>query len=271
VPPAIPATVHASIVLLRHGESVHITEGRFQGQADSALSALGERQAALAAERLADPARPPALPVADRPPIEIVHSPLRRAARTAELTAAAIGRRTGSPPPLVPDPGVMELAQGSWEGKLRTEIERDDGALLEAWRRDPITANAPGGERLREAMARAEVSLSATIGRLEAATGGAPDASWQRVPGYAAVASQIPWTLVVGHDGIFKLLLLSLLGLPLERFWTFPFALCGLTVVELREGRGVLRAHNLVDHLAALAGEAAAEAEATRREATGAL
>ena len=45
---------------------------------------------------------------------------------------------------------------------------------------------------------------------------------------------------------------LTLLDLPLERFWTFPFALCGITVVEFRDGRGILRAHNLVEHLAPL-------------------
>jgi broad specificity phosphatase PhoE len=59
----IPAEIEASIVLLRHGESVHITEGRFQGQADSPLSPLGERQAALAAARLARPGERPALPI----------------------------------------------------------------------------------------------------------------------------------------------------------------------------------------------------------------
>src|ERR1700704_5278682 len=62
-----------------------------------------------------------------------------------------------------------------------------------------------------------------------------------------------PWTLLVAHDGIFKVVLLTLLDLPLDRFWTFPFALCGITVVELRDGRGILRAHNLTEHLAPLA------------------
>ena len=47
--PMIPTGLEASIALLRHGESVYITEGRFQGQADNPLSPLGERQAQLAA------------------------------------------------------------------------------------------------------------------------------------------------------------------------------------------------------------------------------
>ena len=53
-------------------------------------------------------------------------------------------------------------------------------------------------------------------------------------------------------------MLLTLLDLPLDRFWTFPFALCGITVVEFRDGRGILRAHNLTEHLAALAATDAA-------------
>ena len=50
--------------------------------------------------------------------------------------------------------------------------------------------------------------------------------------------------------------------------WSFD--LCGITVVELRAGRPVLRAHNLTDHLAP-ALDAAALAERAAREATGAL
>jgi broad specificity phosphatase PhoE len=75
--------------------------------------------------------------------------------------------------------------------------------------------------------------------------------------------------LLVAHDGIFRLALLCLLGLPLDRFWTFPFVLCGVTVLELRDGRVSLIAHNLAEHLAPLAAQAVAETEA--RDRAGAL
>jgi broad specificity phosphatase PhoE len=42
---------------------------------------------------------------------------------------------------------------------------------------------------------------------------------------------------------------MDLLGVPLERFWAFPFGLCSITIVELRNGIARLRAHNLSDHL----------------------
>ncbi len=85
----IPDGLDATLVLVRHGESEFIVEGRFQGQADTPLSARGREQAAIVAARLADPARPPALPVPAGLPLEVVHSPLGRAAETASAIADA--------------------------------------------------------------------------------------------------------------------------------------------------------------------------------------
>ena len=69
---------------------------------------------------------------------------------------------------------------------------------------------------------------------------------------------------------MFKVVLLTLFDLPLSRFWTFSFALCGISVVEFRGGRAVLRAHNLTEHLAPLLDEEA-QAEAEARTRSGAL
>jgi hypothetical protein len=112
-----------------------------------------------------------------------------------------------------------------------------------------------------------------TLGRLAAdREPGTHDRS--QVAGYrgTALADDRPWTIAVGHDGLFKVLLLTLFDLPLERFWSFSTALCGITVVELRAGRPVLVAHNLTEHLAPLReDEARAEAEAADRSRSGAL
>ena len=86
--PLIPEGLDATLVLLRHGESEWIREGRFQGQAETPLSDTGRRQAALAGARLAAPHASPMLPVPASRPLEIAHSPL---ARTTE-TAALVGR-----------------------------------------------------------------------------------------------------------------------------------------------------------------------------------
>jgi broad specificity phosphatase PhoE len=85
-----------------------------------------------------------------------------------------------------------------------------------------------------------------------------------------------PRTLLVGHDGAFKVALLALLGLPLDRFWTFTQTTTGIAVLDIRNGRTVLRAWNRTEHLAPLeieAGEAErrAEDEAAARSRSGAL
>src|SRR3546814_1273806 len=89
------------ILLARHGETQWNAEGRYQGQEDIALSPVGEAQARALGERLRE-AR------IDR----AVASPLSRARRTAEL---ALGEsRAGM---LARDPGLMEIAHGTWEGR----------------------------------------------------------------------------------------------------------------------------------------------------------
>ncbi len=280
-PAMIPAGLDAAIVLLRHGESVAITEGRFQGRLDSPLSPLGQRQADLAADRLAWPDRPPVLPVPARAPVEIVHSPLGRTAATATAAAAALlsSYGAGAVPLPRPDPGLLEVGQGAWEGLHRDQVVERYGDILEGWRRDPVGVHAPGGEALADVAIRARGALERVLATLAGAAPGEPATGAGRVSvsGYpGATAATTPWTLLVGHDGIFKVVLLTLLGLPLDRFWAFPFGLTGLTIVELHGGRPVLRAHNLLGHLAALqaslpAAEGASESAAERREQTGAL
>jgi broad specificity phosphatase PhoE len=72
--------------------------------------------------------------------------------------------------------------------------------------------------------------------------------------------------VIVGHDGVFKVLLLTLFDLPLDRFWMWSFDLAGVSVIEIRGGRPLVRAMNLVEHLApVLDEEARAETDARRR------
>jgi probable phosphoglycerate mutase len=257
----IPEGLEATLVLLRHGESVFITEDRFQGQADSPLSVLGRRQAELAAERLARPHRSPALPIPIRPPLEIVHSPLLRTTETATAMARAMGTADRRPPAVRAHAGFAEVAQGEWEGMPRMEVASRWADVLAGWRREPTRVQAPGGERLVDVQPRVRDALASVIAGLDTASRAAgiprtspasPTAGYPGPP-----ASDTPWSLVVGHDGAFKVLLLTLFDLPLERFWSFPFAVCGISVVELRAGRPIFRTHNSTEHLAPLLDERA--------------
>ena len=282
-PLAVPPALAASLVLLRHGQSVWLAEGRFQGQADTPLSSLGERQAALAGARLADPAAPPRLPVPPGDPIAIVHSPLARTAQTAAAVADAIASRGRAAPPLVAEPGLREIGQGVWEGRYQREVEAGWPAEIAGWRRDPVRLFAPGGESLAEVDRRVRAALATVIDGLVRASSDRAARDDAVGAGSPAPISHSfydphagPWTLLVGHDGAFKVALLALLGLPLDRFWTFTQTTTGIAVLDIRNGRTVLRAWNRTEHLAPLeieAGEAErrAEDEAAARSRSGAL
>jgi broad specificity phosphatase PhoE len=269
--PAIPADLDATLVLVRHGESELIVQRRFQGQAESPLSATGRRQAELVARRLARPHDRPALPIPAGPPLAIVHSPLGRAAETATTiqAAAAAPDAFDQPVPVRPDPRFLEIGQGAWEGLPSAQIAAEDGERLATWRRTPTLAWAPGGERLLEVRGRVAPGLTDLLAELGAAgRPGSIDAP--QVAGYRDPVPDQPWTILVGHDGVFKVVLLALFDLPLERFWMWSSDLCGITVLEFRAGRPVVRAMNLTEHLAGLLDEEA-QAATDARARSGAL
>jgi probable phosphoglycerate mutase len=269
----IPSGLDATIVLVRHGESDWITKGLFQGQGDSPLSELGRLQAGLVARRLATADLPPVLPIPARAPTAIVHSPLTRTTETAAEIVAAYHERApfpgGGEVRGTPDPGLLEIGQGDWEGRPGSEIAERWGDVLQTWRERPLEAWAPGGESLPEVDRR----VRDLLGRLLEDLGRAPVLGTRPrtgVLGYREDLGTDPWSLLVGHDGVFKVVLLALLDLPLDRFWLVPFALCGISVVEIRGGRPRLRLLNSTDHLARL--ETRAEQAVTEeREKTGAL
>jgi broad specificity phosphatase PhoE len=273
----IPDGLDATLVLLRHGESEWIVQGLFQGQSETPLSPVGRQQAELAAARLARPHDPPALPVPGGRPVEIVHSPLARTAATAQAVADAIARDAASHGeaavrvPVRPEPGILEIGQGEWEGVHQDEIVRRWPDIIAGWRRRPWETWAPGGESIAAVQERVRPALAQVLERLG---DGYPRGTVDRpqVHGYAGAggSGDQPWSILVGHDGVFKVTMLTLFGLPLTHFWMFTMGLTGITVVEFRGGRPVLRAANLTEHLAPLLDERAREA-AERRARSGAL
>ena len=167
--------------------------------------------------------------------------------------------------PVRADAGFIEIGQGEWEGLERTEIEARWGDVLATWRRRPLEAWAPGGEAIPDVQASLRPALAHLLESLAAAgTPGTFDRP--QVSGYRTGPGDGPWSVVVGHDGVFKVLLLTLFELPLDRFGWWSFDLAGISVVEIRAGRPLIRAMNLVEHLApVLDEEARAETDARRR------
>jgi len=240
------------LALVRHGESEWIAEGRFQGRGDPALSESGERQAAAVAARLAAPQRMPSLPLPDGPPLAIWHSPLRRAAQTAEAIHAA----RGDDAPLRPLDALTELAQGEWEGLTHDEVRARWPGELAAWRDDPVHNHAPGGESVPAALLRAREAHTTILGPDTVTPDeGAGRAPAEPVLGYGRAfegRADPDWNIIVAHDGILRLLMLDLLGIGSEHFWSFPLALASVSVLDIGAGLVRLRAHNLDEHIAAL-------------------
>jgi probable phosphoglycerate mutase len=182
------------ILLARHGETRWNAEGRYQGQVDVPLSEVGEAQARQLGDRLRD------VPL-DR----AVASPLARAKRTAEL---ALGPSREAMLRL--DDGFAEIAHGTWEGLLASEIGAMDGERLRAWREAPDTVQMPKGESLQQVLDRAWAALERATVDL------GPDET----------------LLVVAHDAVNRVLLCRILGLPLSRLWSFRQAPTTLNLLE---------------------------------------
>ena len=208
------------ILLARHGETPWNAEGRYQGQIDIPLSPTGETQALALGVRLQDQAISRA-----------VASPLARARRTAEL---ALGE--ARVPMLTLDPGLQEIAHGTWEGKLAMEIAAEDPERLRAWREAPESVQMPEGESLQQVLDRAWPAFERACEGL-----GSEDT-----------------LLLVAHDAVNRILLCRILGLPLSRLWSFRQAPATLNLLEgpAPERLEVVRLNDCAHHLARLFGEA---------------
>jgi phosphoserine phosphatase len=182
------------ILLARHGETPWNAEGRYQGQEDIPLSPVGEKQARLLGERLHDVR-------IDR----AISSPLARAHRTAQLALGEL--RTEM---LTTDPGFLEIAHGTWEGLLASEIHARDPELLRSWRESPDTVQMPGGESLQQVFTR----------------------SWRALAWACEGLGPQDTLLVVAHDAVNRVILCHVLGIPFSRLWTFRQAPTTLNLLE---------------------------------------
>lgn len=131
------------LLVVRHGQSTWNADGRWQGQADPPLSALGELQAADAGRRLAT------LGIAS-----VVASDLVRARTTAEVIAGALG--TGD---VRLDPGLREIDVGDWTGLTRSQIKARWPGALAAWS-EGRRESPPGGESRTALAERASATLT---------------------------------------------------------------------------------------------------------------
>jgi phosphoserine phosphatase len=120
------------LVLIRHGETDWNITGRYQGQANPSLNRTGIQQARKLATFLEKTGL-----------TRIISSPLQRAAQTAEILVDTLNI------PLEFDSRLMEIHQGEWQTRLRSEIQAQYSELFQQWETQPWSVTPPGGESLQ--------------------------------------------------------------------------------------------------------------------------
>ena len=203
------------IYVARHGETDWNREGRYQGQRESQLTDTGVAQAralgrALSEEKIT----------------RIISSPLARCVETARPLAEALGLS------LETDRDLIEIAHGTWEGRLRASIEREDPQAMHAWRERPEEVHFEGGESLAQV-----------------------DARWRAFMQRYRDADGIA---IVTHDVIVRLAILAASGAPLSQLWEPRVVNGGYAV--LRAGSWELVDECVADHLDGLIVDTASQA-----------
>ncbi len=182
------------LVLVRHGQSEANAAGLLLGRADSPLTDLGRRQAAvlgdvLASRRIA--------------PCRLVTSPLQRARQTAEAIAATPAPLSwGAWPEVEVDGRYIELDYGNLDVTAPGDLPP---GLWDRWRSD-ATWRPPGGETLEEVLARVaaaceelaaeaascDVVVVSHVSPIKAAViwalGGGAEMSWRLSLGVASIS-----------------------------------------------------------------------------------
>ena len=185
------------LLLVRHGVTTWNREGRFQGRMDAPLAEEGRLEARLLGQRLA----------AEREPMLLVTSPLRRARDTADIIARALEQ---DPRELADDERLVEIGQGEWEGRTHDELARTEPERYAAWAttdREP-----PGAEPIPDALRRVTRALD-DLGSADA-----------------------PGVCLVSHGGILRLVARYLLRMDAARAWAMDVDNASLS--ELRRDDG---------------------------------
>ncbi|WP_062213445.1 histidine phosphatase family protein [Streptomyces sp. NBRC 109706] len=180
------------LLLARHAETVWHRENRYAGsRSDPDLTERGLRQVGT----LAAGARAAGVDA-------VVSSALRRAVRTAEPAARAVGVE------LQRVPELREVDFGELEGRTRAEA---DPERVRRFLADPVAHPFPGAEPPVEAAARVSAALRSVAERHPEST-----------------------VLVVAHSTGLRLALCALLGLPVAEYRRIFPRLDNVAVTELR-------------------------------------
>ena len=199
------------LFLTRHGETEWNRLGKTQGMQNTCLSDLGRVQAKKLGEYLEKKEQITAIYCSD----------LLRARETAEI----IGNQLQLNP--ISDPLLREVSFGSWEGLSTPEIEGKYPGQLARWRNE-LSYSPKGGENLLSVCNR----VNSFIEKLK--------------NNYPGNGNNI---LVISHSATVKVLIFSLIGIPLNLITRFKIDQTGLSLISMDEGNNTILYLNNLNHL----------------------
>jgi ribonuclease H / adenosylcobalamin/alpha-ribazole phosphatase len=210
-PPGGPVT---TLVLVRHGATVHTAAKRFSGglaSSNPGLSDEGRAQVREVADWLA-----PLGAAIDA----VVASPVRRTVESAQILAERLGV------PLVEEPGFAEMEFGSWDGLTFAEVHAQRPDEIEAWLGSLDVAPGGGGETFRDVETRVLAGLARVLERYAGRT-----------------------VAVVSHVTPIKTLVAHAVDAPLTSLFRMELSTASVSVVSFVDNedegvRGSLRLYN---------------------------
>lgn len=202
-----------TIYLIRHGECKGNREGLFRGRFDFPLNEQGVEQARSLADELKEV------------PFDACYtSPLSRALETAGIICEG---RSITP---ITEEGFNNIHLGAWEGRPKSEIEKEQPEEFKLWRTEPEKLRMPGAETLSDVQKRAVDTLVRITDE-------------RRGGGRGGLA-------VVTHRAVLKPLIAGLLGIPEPYFWKLHPETASYSIVEHTARRGfALVMFNQTKHL----------------------
>ncbi|SDG71760.1 alpha-ribazole phosphatase [Selenomonas sp. WCT3] len=168
------------VVFVRHGQTEWNVSGRYQGQSDVALSAVGIEQAEKLAANF---------------PVEHIDAIYSSDLIRAQVTAETVAKRFGLGVNL--EPAFRELSFGDWEGLTYEQIVASWPDAMENFLAHPDILNIPHGESFPEVQQRAMSRLRELIHRHEGET-----------------------IMIAAHGAVLRTMLTAALHMPLQYLWS---------------------------------------------------
>ncbi|ULR47802.1 histidine phosphatase family protein [Rhizobium sp. K102] len=179
------------IYLLRHGETIWNTLGRFQGQRDSPLTERGVQQADFVAGLLRKE-------ISDNVPSFEMHvSPLGRTRETARRLQRVLPLATHE------DARLMEVSVGTWDGLTKFEIDNEFPGMLDGSDAFDWYFRSPDGESFDAACGRAKNWIADVQGPTVAISHGLFGRLVRGV--YSGLSRREMLDLPVPQDGFYRL------------------------------------------------------------------